>query len=63
MVSYQDLVIVAQLAGDHLMTETDAEENDCVDRRNECFDAIERVWTEATRLKIKGSGSSMRPPR
>jgi len=46
MISYKDLTIVAELAGEALMTESDAQENDCVDDRNESFDAIQRVWDE-----------------
>jgi hypothetical protein len=51
MMTYKDLEIVAELAGQCLMTESDAEENDCVDNRNECFDAIQRVWAEVLRLQ------------
>jgi hypothetical protein len=51
MITSKDLEIVAELAGEALMTESDAEENDCVDGRNECFDAIERVWAEVHRLE------------
>ena len=51
MMTYKDLEIVAELAGQRLMTESDAEENDCVDNRNECFDAIQRVWAEVLRLQ------------
>jgi len=46
MISYKDLTIVAELAGEALMTESDAQENDCVDDRNKSFDAIQRVWDE-----------------
>ena len=51
MITSKDLEIVAELAGEALMTESDAEENDCVDGRNECFDAIQRVWAEVHRLE------------
>lgn len=51
MMTSKDLEIVAELADQALMTESDAEENDCVDGRKECFDAIQRVWDEAIRLK------------
>lgn len=51
MMTPKDLEIVAELAGQCLMTESDAEENDCVDGRNECFDAIQRVWAEVSRLE------------
>ena len=52
MISYKDLAIVAELAGEALMTESDAEENDCVDGRNRDFDAIQRVWDEVARAKL-----------
>ena len=51
MMTYKDLEIVAELAGQCLMTESDAEENDCVDGRNRDFDAIQRVWAEVDRLR------------
>ena len=51
MISYKDLAIVAELAGEALMTESDAEENDCVDGRNRDFDAIQRVWDVVARLR------------
>ena len=46
MISYKDLMIVAELAGEALMTESEAEENDCVEGRKRDFDAIQRIWDE-----------------
>jgi len=46
MISYKDLMIVAELAGEALMTESEAEENHCVEGRKRDFDAIQRIWDE-----------------
>ena len=52
MISYKDLAIVAELAGEALITESDAQENDCTEERNKAFDAIQRVWDEVARAKL-----------
>lgn len=53
MMTPKDLEIVAELAGQAIMTESDADENDCVEDRNECLDAIQRVWEFAFVLRVR----------